>query len=70
MFWQVDSGEEQAELDNFIEKITLRAGHSLIRFYLHEIHPEKLTDEVWCDSVLDVWLYRWLEYKEIKKISS
>jgi len=67
VFWQVESGEEQSKLDEFIDKITIRAGHSLIRFYLHEIHPEKLKDDVWCESVLDVWLYRQLESKELEK---
>jgi len=55
------------ELDKFIKELTLRAGHSLIRYYLKEMHPETLADADWVDSILDIWLYRRLESKSEEK---
>jgi hypothetical protein len=42
-------------------------GNSIIRYYAKQIYPEQLDDIVWCETVMDIWLYRYLESKEVKK---
>lgn len=34
---------------------------------MKEIYPEKLPDTTWCETLMDVWLYRYLEHKANKK---
>ena len=56
--------DEQNSVDKFINDITIRAGNSLIRYYLKETCPDKLGDEIWCECLIDVFYYRSAEAKE------
>lgn len=33
---------------------------------MKEMYPEKLPDTVWCEALMDIWLYRHLENKANK----
>lgn len=42
----------------------------MIRYYLKVLNPEQMDDATWCDCLLDIWMYRWKEAKEVKKATS
>lgn len=55
MFWEWPSNDERSKYAEFCKELTVRAGCSLLRYHLHEMHPERLEDTVWCEALADVW---------------